>query len=212
MAELADARDLGSRGQPWGFDSPLSHCDARRAALTPHGRRRSVTLEELDSGPQAAPGRDPRRRRCRRSSIARSRCVGRQARLPGFRPGQGAASRARAHVRRRRCAARCSVVWSRSRSTTRSTSTSSPSSARPRSTPTTLDAGRGAALLGHRRRPAGDRARRPRRARGRAARRRPSTDEDVERVLELAARVGRAAPTDRGSHDRRGGRRRHAST
>ena len=26
VAELADARDLGSRGQPWGFESPLSHC------------------------------------------------------------------------------------------------------------------------------------------------------------------------------------------
>src|SRR4029079_3857514 len=25
VAELADARDLGSRGQPWGFKSPLSH-------------------------------------------------------------------------------------------------------------------------------------------------------------------------------------------
>lgn len=29
VAELADARDLGSRGQPWGFDSPLSHSTAR---------------------------------------------------------------------------------------------------------------------------------------------------------------------------------------
>jgi hypothetical protein len=29
VAELADARDLGSRGQPWGFDSPLSHLEAR---------------------------------------------------------------------------------------------------------------------------------------------------------------------------------------
>ena len=25
VAELADALDLGSSGQPWGFDSPLSH-------------------------------------------------------------------------------------------------------------------------------------------------------------------------------------------
>ena len=25
MAELADALDLGSSGQPWGFNSPLSH-------------------------------------------------------------------------------------------------------------------------------------------------------------------------------------------
>lgn len=25
VAELADARDLGSRGRPWGFESPLSH-------------------------------------------------------------------------------------------------------------------------------------------------------------------------------------------
>ena len=25
VAELADAPDLGSGGQPWGFDSPLSH-------------------------------------------------------------------------------------------------------------------------------------------------------------------------------------------
>ena len=33
VAELADARDLGSRGQPWGFESPLSHCGA------PSGRR-----------------------------------------------------------------------------------------------------------------------------------------------------------------------------
>ncbi len=25
VAELADALDLGSSGQPWGFESPLSH-------------------------------------------------------------------------------------------------------------------------------------------------------------------------------------------
>ncbi len=25
LAELADALDLGSSGQPWGFESPLSH-------------------------------------------------------------------------------------------------------------------------------------------------------------------------------------------
>ena len=25
VAELADAPDLGSGGQPWGFESPLSH-------------------------------------------------------------------------------------------------------------------------------------------------------------------------------------------
>ena len=25
VAELADALDLGSSGQPWGFNSPLSH-------------------------------------------------------------------------------------------------------------------------------------------------------------------------------------------
>src|SRR2546426_825016 len=30
VAELADARDLGSRGQPWGFESPLSHARRRR--------------------------------------------------------------------------------------------------------------------------------------------------------------------------------------
>src|SRR5262249_12265979 len=30
VAELADARDLGSRGQPWGFESPLSHCERDR--------------------------------------------------------------------------------------------------------------------------------------------------------------------------------------
>jgi hypothetical protein len=34
VAELADARDLGSRGQPWGFKSPLSHHSPRRT-LTP---------------------------------------------------------------------------------------------------------------------------------------------------------------------------------
>jgi hypothetical protein len=27
VAELADALDLGSSGQPWGFESPLSHHD-----------------------------------------------------------------------------------------------------------------------------------------------------------------------------------------
>jgi hypothetical protein len=27
MAELADALDLGSSGQPWGFESPFSHQD-----------------------------------------------------------------------------------------------------------------------------------------------------------------------------------------
>src|SRR5438132_1019424 len=32
VAELADARDLGSRGQPWGFESPLSHAAAWRRA------------------------------------------------------------------------------------------------------------------------------------------------------------------------------------
>jgi hypothetical protein len=28
VAELADALDLGSSGQPWGFESPLSHHDS----------------------------------------------------------------------------------------------------------------------------------------------------------------------------------------
>ena len=28
VAELADAPDLGSGGQPWGFESPLSHSTA----------------------------------------------------------------------------------------------------------------------------------------------------------------------------------------
>jgi hypothetical protein len=28
VAELADAPDLGSGGQPWGFESPLSHTTA----------------------------------------------------------------------------------------------------------------------------------------------------------------------------------------
>jgi hypothetical protein len=28
VAELADALDLGSSGQPWGFESPLSHQNA----------------------------------------------------------------------------------------------------------------------------------------------------------------------------------------
>jgi hypothetical protein len=28
VAELADAPDLGSGGQPWGFESPLSHATA----------------------------------------------------------------------------------------------------------------------------------------------------------------------------------------
>ena len=31
VAELADAPDLGSGGQPWGFESPLSHSSAVEA-------------------------------------------------------------------------------------------------------------------------------------------------------------------------------------
>ncbi|CCQ89594.1 hypothetical protein NITGR_130060 [Nitrospina gracilis 3/211] len=37
VAELVDALDLGSSGQPWGFDSPLSH--ARN--LYPFTRKRT---------------------------------------------------------------------------------------------------------------------------------------------------------------------------
>ena len=34
MAELVDARDLGSRGlRPWGFESPLSHSPRRAHRL-----------------------------------------------------------------------------------------------------------------------------------------------------------------------------------
>ena len=32
VAELADALDLGSSGQPWGFESPLSHHNFQRNA------------------------------------------------------------------------------------------------------------------------------------------------------------------------------------
>jgi hypothetical protein len=34
VAELADAPDLGSGGQPWGFESPLSHTTAIPAGKT----------------------------------------------------------------------------------------------------------------------------------------------------------------------------------
>ena len=37
VAELVDALDLGSSGQPWGFDSPLSH-QIRGEAITGHRR------------------------------------------------------------------------------------------------------------------------------------------------------------------------------
>jgi hypothetical protein len=33
VAELADAPDLGSGGQPWGFESPLSHIIAIPAGM-----------------------------------------------------------------------------------------------------------------------------------------------------------------------------------
>ena len=36
MAELVDARDLGSRGPwPWGFESPLSHSPRRATDWSP---------------------------------------------------------------------------------------------------------------------------------------------------------------------------------
>jgi hypothetical protein len=38
VAELADARDLGSRGQPWGFKSPLSHQTTIRQKAPPARR------------------------------------------------------------------------------------------------------------------------------------------------------------------------------
>ena len=53
VAELADAPDLGSGGQPWGFESPLSHSTAmplNDAALEPvnalgRGRSREGTRD-----------------------------------------------------------------------------------------------------------------------------------------------------------------------
>jgi hypothetical protein len=43
MAELADALDLGSSGQPWGFESPFSHHGHGRKNL--NDRRRSFFPE-----------------------------------------------------------------------------------------------------------------------------------------------------------------------
>jgi hypothetical protein len=53
VAELADAPDLGSGGQPWGFESPLSHSTTipvNAAALEPidalgMGRNREGTRD-----------------------------------------------------------------------------------------------------------------------------------------------------------------------
>ena len=36
VAELADALDLGSSGQPWGFESPLSHHGISRELCVYH--------------------------------------------------------------------------------------------------------------------------------------------------------------------------------
>ena len=55
VAELADAPDLGSGGQPWGFESPLSHttaCIANDTAFEPvdapdMGRNRDGTRDAL---------------------------------------------------------------------------------------------------------------------------------------------------------------------
>ena len=55
MAELADAPDLGSGGQPWGFESPLSHATAipvNDAALEP--------VDALDMGRSREGTRDAR--------------------------------------------------------------------------------------------------------------------------------------------------------
>ena len=37
VAELADALDLGSSGQPWGFNSPLSHHTVRSGVISSKG-------------------------------------------------------------------------------------------------------------------------------------------------------------------------------
>jgi hypothetical protein len=47
VAELADALDLGSSGQPWGFDSPLSHQRSWQQRFTRHKDRKVGLLSPL---------------------------------------------------------------------------------------------------------------------------------------------------------------------
>ena len=42
VAELADALDLGSSGQPWGFESPLSHQNVERESS------QSVNMNQIE--------------------------------------------------------------------------------------------------------------------------------------------------------------------
>ena len=48
VAELADALDLGSSGQPWGFESPLSHQQGKAGGR--HRRRKEVVARVFLSG------------------------------------------------------------------------------------------------------------------------------------------------------------------
>ena len=55
VAELADAPDLGSGGQPWGFESPLSH-----ATAMPHDDAVLEPVNVLDWGRSREGTRDTR--------------------------------------------------------------------------------------------------------------------------------------------------------
>jgi hypothetical protein len=55
VAELADAPDLGSGGQPWGFESPLSH-----VTVIPVNDAALELVEALDRGCSREGTRDAR--------------------------------------------------------------------------------------------------------------------------------------------------------
>ena len=201
VAELADARDLGSRGQPWGFESPLSHCRGRLHRLnaawtTPKESRRTYARRaraqsqapQVEIGAPTVQAEIDRAFALRRPPGAASRDSVRARRR----------ARARAHVRRAGAPRGPRRVWSRTRSTTPSTSTTSRDRlARDRRR--RADARRGAPLLRDRRRP----ARHRRSATSSGLRRRPARRARRRRRgrsrARLAARVGRPAAPDRRS-------------
>jgi trigger factor len=95
VAELADALDLGSSGQPWGFNSPLSHhyiTEFSQNSFSPRKERSknvgiNVTVTDLSDNQKKLQVEIPAQT-VREEFEKRYRDLAKRVRIKGFRPGK----------------------------------------------------------------------------------------------------------------------------
>lgn len=94
VAELADALDLGSSGQPWGFESPLSHHEPVLSLPAHHSQKKggpkvelNVSVEDLSANQKRLQVEIPAHR-VQAEIDKRYRELSKKARIKGFRPGK----------------------------------------------------------------------------------------------------------------------------